>query len=119
MEGFAEIDIDVDAVGGGKVLINGEDVSRDLVGLEFQTRVGAVPTIAVYSRVGGARIRGQGVVRVVAPGQSLVTMLNQIDPKALEREALSRQQWNDNVTFTEQLLQVLMEAANAAESESD
>ena len=79
----------------GKVTIDGTDVSRSLQGYTLQHQVGAAPFLVLHTAPHqGLDFDGLAQVAVAAPeqddGQAVAAFLANIDPAALARAALER-----------------------------
>jgi len=79
----------------GKVEIDGVDVSRSLQGYSLQHQVGAAPLLVLHTAPHrGLNFDGLAQVAVAAPeqddGQVVAVFLQNIDPAALSRAALER-----------------------------
>ncbi|MFD7867318.1 hypothetical protein [Streptomyces sp. NPDC059783] len=80
---------------GGKVEIGGVDISRSVQGYELQHRVGGPPVLVLHTvPARGMDFEGLAHVAVAAPeqddGQVVAGFLANIDPGALARAALER-----------------------------
>ncbi|MFF2731780.1 hypothetical protein ACFVS9_28215 [Streptomyces sp. NPDC058008] len=78
-----------------KVAIDGTDVSRSLQGYSLQHQVGAAPLLVLHTAPHqGLDFEGLAHVAVAAPEQAdgdlVAAFLQNIDPAALERAALER-----------------------------
>ncbi|MEW2068634.1 hypothetical protein [Streptomyces sp. NPDC007346] len=81
--------------GAGKVTIDGTDVSRSLQGYSLQHQVGAAPLLVLHTAPHqGLDFEGLAQVAVAAPeqdeGDVVAAFLQNIDPAALYRAALER-----------------------------
>ncbi|MFJ1900533.1 hypothetical protein [Streptomyces sp. NPDC088115] len=79
----------------GKVVIGGVDISRSLQGYSLQHQVGGPPVLMLHTVPHrGLDFEGLAHVAVVAPeqddGQVVAAFLQSIEPTALERAALER-----------------------------
>ena len=79
----------------GKVEIDGTDVSRSLQGYSLQHQVGSAPLLVLHTAPHrGLNFDGLAQVAVAAPeqddGQLVAAFLQNIDPAALSRAALER-----------------------------
>ena len=79
----------------GKVEIDGTDVSRSLQGYSLQHQVGSAPLLVLHTAPHrGLDFDGLAQVAVAAPeqddGQVVAAFLQNIDPAALSRAALER-----------------------------
>ncbi len=101
---------------GGRVHINGQDVTDRLTAVDV--RLGAAePTVLSVHLVAGAdpsSIEGRGVVHVavdVDRVQAVVEFLSMVDPGQLEQDAMYREGAG---TLTEKMLAVMIERAEAS-----
>ena len=103
MSGLAKFSIDVDALGKGKVEVNGVDVSKQVSGVAVVSEVGS-PTVATLRHVAGrAEITGEGVVHVTAAEGDVVSFLDHIDTAELERLTLERLEFGSGSPIAEAL----------------
>lgn len=114
--GFAEFDIDVNAIGRGKIMVNGADISDKISGFQVISESGENPKVLVGHRTKGLKIKGEGIVYLQADVIPMSTIIRSLDPEAIEKEALSRQGWADDTSVTEHILQVIAEQCDATES---
>lgn len=88
MSATAQFKVTADAVGHGTVEINGEDVSKRVAGVAVVVEVGQ-PTVVTLRLVPSAgELSGEGIVRVVDEGDSVLSFLEDIDVGELERATL-------------------------------
>lgn len=90
MSGLARFSIDVDALGHGRVEVNGVDVSRQVSGVAVVSDVGAPTMVTLRHVAGTAEIAGEGIVHVTPAEGDVVSFLNHIDASELERRTLER-----------------------------
>ncbi|MER5277808.1 hypothetical protein ABT025_18895 [Streptomyces sp. NPDC002809] len=79
----------------GSIAIDGTDISRSVQGYSLQHEVGAAPVLLLHTTPHrGLDFEGLAHVAVAAPeqddGQVIAAFLQNIDPAALERAALER-----------------------------
>lgn len=89
-----------------KVEVNGQDVSDIARSATLFLAHGQVPTLTLELRGSEGSIEGEGIVEV---GYDRGLNLDDLDPEEIEGEALSRQQWGDDKTLTEHILDVIRE----------
>jgi hypothetical protein len=112
---LAEFEVEVNAVGHGRVVVNDEDLSREVSGVTVSTAPGQ-PTVLTLHHLGAAgRITGQGVVHVVtaSAGEALAELLGGLDAEEIERLALERMAWQEG-TLTTHVMAVLRELSAGA-----
>ncbi|MET9053294.1 hypothetical protein ABZW50_19330 [Streptomyces bacillaris] len=81
--------------GTGRVVIDGTDISRGLQGYNLQHQVGGPPVLVLHTNPHrGLDFEGLAHVAVAAPeqdeGDLVAAFLQNVDPAALERAALAR-----------------------------
>lgn len=92
MTALSTFSVTTDAVGPGKVVINGEDVSDRIAGVAVVAEVGQPTIVTLRQPPAAGEISGEGIVRVrtQGAGDGVVEFLEAIDPKELERVTLGR-----------------------------
>ncbi|MGW5989553.1 hypothetical protein ACWFRT_13640 [Streptomyces anulatus] len=78
----------------GRIVIDGTDLSKHLRGFALEHSVGGPPTLVLYANAHHG-LQFEGVAHVVVgeqqdPGQTVAAFLANIDPAALSRAALNR-----------------------------
>lgn len=79
---------------GAQVVIGGADLSKDIVGYDIRQRAGQPPVMVLHAKLGSAAVF-EGLAHVVvadesAPGEVIAAFVSAVDPGALERAALDR-----------------------------
>lgn len=83
-------EIDVQPTGYGRVVVDGQDVSDQVVGYALYVTKNNVPTLTLDLLADGT-VKGVGVVEATVPGdmlEQLATLLTSTDAAALEQQAL-------------------------------
>lgn len=88
MSATAQFKVTADAVGHRTVEINGEDVSSRVAGVAVVVEVGQLTVVTLRHLPAAGEISGEGIVRLVDEGDSVLSFLEDIDPKELERATL-------------------------------
>lgn len=93
----AEFRIDAGPVGARAIVVNGEDVTDRVTAWQVAGRDGSATGLILHVAAGGT-IEGQGVVQVVPPDyrEELASILDHLDPKAVEEKVLEAMQWGDD-----------------------
>ena len=77
-----------------RVLLDDTEISRDIRGYSLEHRPGEYPMVVLYTRPGTeAAFEGMAMVAVgqqADPGEAIAAFLQNIDPAALQRAALNR-----------------------------
>lgn len=113
---MATFEVELDPLGHGRVIVNGEDVSREVMALQIDAAV-REPTILRLQMKPGytGKMSGEGIVQVGIP-VDLDGLLAGMDPEELESEAAARLGWGDGSNLTAKIIEVLRERINGAQS---
>ena len=98
-DGLASFRIEVGPLGHGKIVVNEEDVSTKVTGVEFQVRAGQPSLLTLHTMAATGTIDGEGIVQVSPPPSSqasLVDALSAVDAEWLSAEVLRRSGWGDD-----------------------
>ena len=91
--GLVNFELDVNAMGQeAKVVVDGQDVSRQVSGVVLEAAVGQPTTLTLIQHARSSRITGEGIVQVQADGDMLTQLadvLTSTDAVALEEKALN------------------------------
>lgn len=104
---------------GGRVKVNGRDITDDIVAATFRLGQAEPTVLSVHMKAGAdpTIIEGRGIVQVVAdgidPAQAIVEFLSQIDPAEIEQAALMRDDLGHG-NVTAKVLAITIERAEAA-----
>lgn len=77
-------DIDVDPVGRGPVIVDGRDVSPDLIGVSVSVQRGTPTRLALYTDAPG-KIVGEGIIEIHATGTDTGAVVRALDPAEVSR----------------------------------
>jgi hypothetical protein len=77
---------------GGKVELDGRDVTDRVAGLRLDMAAGEPTVLTLETRGQGGEIEGEGIVQVQS-ADGAGAFLAGIDPTTLEKAALERDQW--------------------------
>jgi hypothetical protein len=115
---FADISLEGDVLGRGKLIINGEDISNYVMGVQLVMVPGQVTTLHATQRVGAAKFQGPGVVYITSADEAEMTrIIDAVDPDALQREAMNRLGFDkpgEDKSMVAHCLDILREQINAA-----
>lgn len=116
MPNFAKFEVELTPIGrGGKVIVNGEDVSNQTSGVAVFSKVGEVTTLQVMTYAEGV-VKGEGVVEVYVDNQrGLSEWLRQVNRSKVDELALARGGWGSDATLTDNVIEVLLEMLDAPE----
>jgi hypothetical protein len=115
-EEFAEVYIETTGLGIKNVMLNGEEVSDRVRAASIHLAQGEVPRIILEQHTKGGKFKGPGIVYTQATEIPMSTIIRSLDPAVIEQEALSRQGWGEDKTYTEIVLGVIGEQCDAIES---
>jgi hypothetical protein len=113
---LANVQLSVDALGRGTILVNGEDVSGQVWSVATESEVGKVTVVHVRVRANATRFEGPGVVYVHdelttdARRAAVVEFLESVDLGELERGCLAGADLGDEGPIGA-ALRLLLEAA--------
>ncbi len=102
---ISTVELDLDGSGHGTVVVNGEDITASVSGLQLVCD-GSTPRLVLHQRA-GAKVHVEGIVEVVVPGTSIHDFLKSVSPNELEQRTLE----HDEVSVPEAFLKVLTEMA--------
>lgn len=108
--GLSRFELDVAAVRGGKVVVDGVDISDRTAGLVLKARPGEV-TRLIVELYGEGPVEGLGHVEFVNATAPLAEFFAAIDPEELEKAALDRLDGFGDRSATQAMLDVLSEWA--------
>lgn len=110
--GLLSFSVDVDANGTARVLLDGQDVSDRIAGVNVAARPGQPPVLTLL-HAGEGPIEGEGIVRVVEEGldqrEAVLAFLSNLDAAEVDRQALEKMQWGSK-SLTATVIEVLKEA---------
>jgi hypothetical protein len=105
-----EFELDVAPTGYAKVVVDGQDLTEQVVGATLYATRGQVPTLSLDIEAGGT-IRGTAIIEARVPGDmldQLAKLLEATDAAALEQEALNSPDLGaDEGAVTRQCLRIL------------
>lgn len=103
-------------VGSGEIFLDGSDISAKITGFQVtQEHSSQPPKLVLISTHPAGTIKGQGIVEVHVFDDRLLTMLNEMNPREVEAEALSRLEWG-GTNLTDKIFEVLRERLNGDQS---
>lgn len=106
----------LDPMGYGTAVVDGQDLTRSLVGVEVRSMAGEPTQVALHAKRGQAvEFDGEALVTVVLPGAAgpdIARWLADVDPAAVQRAALARDDLaNTPEGVTQAILRVLADLA--------
>lgn len=104
---LSRFEINVDALGFGRVTIDGDDVTDRVAGFHIEAEPMKPTEVWLKQKAGTLAIQGEGIVRVDPPEdmlEQLASLIDAIDPEDLERQALQ----DPNLTGEEHALTAAM-----------
>lgn len=116
---MAKFEIEVNAIGKGKVVVDGRDISNDVQALSLISAT-REPTILQLQMAGSAVLQGEGIVETYSNDPKMFAdWLRQVNRKDVDSRALERGGWGDGSTLTDHVLDVLLEMLDETESTPD
>lgn len=120
MSDTAPFEIELDQVGIKKVWLgphgNVIDVTEITDGVQVNAAAGQPTTVIIRQKAGAAVIAGEGIIYVRQEKIEAETILEMIDPKAMEEAALAQGGYGEERTLTERILALIKEEIVAARS---
>lgn len=113
-----KVEIEVNAVGHGSCLIDGQDVSSLLAGIRFESEANHATQVYLRLRP-GCEIVLQGEA-LVSPEQDrlakevLIKIIEGLNPTTIEKAALEGAGWDDEEGTTAAIIRVIKEQINGA-----
>lgn len=102
-ESFATYELALGATGAGRVMVNGEDVSHSVAGVEVHAAPGRGTVLRLHMKPGVASLAGDGIIHIVEREASLEGMadwLAAVDVSELDRLALDEVEGGESLTAT-------------------
>jgi hypothetical protein len=109
---IAEVHAEINAVGRGKITVDGADVSGSLHGIEIVAGF-SQPTRVVLHENAGVDLVIDGAVTIVRAQIGVLDFLDEIDPDDLEQRTLNMGHLDVAQAFIEAMKQIAREASGA------
>jgi hypothetical protein len=116
----AKFSMVVDQVGASKLEINGVDVLHEyrLTAAQVTAFVNQPTVLALTAAATSGTIEGEGIVHIHHSGPDIVALLDRMNPRAVEEEALSRMSWGDGRAIVDIVLEIVREKVSEAQSQA-
>lgn len=116
---MAKFEIDVSLAGKGSVVVNDTDLSNDTEALALFSKAGEPTTLQLFTHASGIA-KGEGIVEIhVDNKEGLASWLRQVNRGTVDAAAMSRGQWGDGSTLTDNVIDTLLEMLDATELSPD
>ena len=113
---FATFNIEAPVAGrGGKIIVNGEDISDRVNAFRLTSSINEITVLQLSLIKVEGTIEGEGIVQVGVDAD-LDKVLASFKADEIEQEALSRLSWGDGATLTSVIIELLRERVRGAES---
>lgn len=96
------------------VQVDGHDLTGQVMALAFDSAPGQSPVLSLHMPVNG-ELEGEGIIQVIKPGNNVAEFLRQLDPLAIEQEALNSMQWGDGGSVGAAIMTLLIHLAEEAQ----
>lgn len=99
------VKVEANATGQGKISVDGVDISDSVRSVNVGISSGEITEVIIGLRPDVVQLDVDGIVATV---RDISSLLDSIDPKSVDQEALDRQGW-DNKTVTATVIEILKE----------
>lgn len=102
MSEAADVEISIGEYGVTKFVVNGKDISEEVVALGITSSPNAAPVYTVSLQPGPFELSGKGIVKVAVKGNDTkadtLAFIQSLNATAIEGKALNNLGWGDSTT---------------------
>ncbi len=91
---------------GGKIIVNDQDVTKDVESFQITALKGEVTTLTLWVKGQAGSLKGEGIVEI---SSLLVQAIDELDPEEIEAEALARQGWDSGQSIVSTVIDLIKE----------
>lgn len=116
---MAKFEIDVEPVGRGKIVVDGQDISNSVKAVSVLATAGE-PTLLQLQMFGSGTLKGEGIIETYSEDpRAFVMWLKSLNRQDIDQQAMNRGGWGDSSTLTDHVLDILLEMLDETEPAAD